>query len=159
VATPEISVWLTDTPESEAFAKPLQRSMKKTKADTVRFDADQFATIEDVTLEDKAILVTESGRLKPIDSKQCIVVRVEHTNGRPVMVQLLGNLHRGEEHHYFHSANKYTAMFWDLSSTSQEMLSFNVIFLDALKKEVTPAVMPVAGRNANFPPPYSKMVN
>jgi hypothetical protein len=160
VATPEVSVWLTDGPENEAFAKQLQRSIKKTKADTVRLDADQFAVIEDVTLEDKEVAPDHLGKVgAKLASKQCIVVRVEHAKGRPVFVQLQGGQYKGEEHHFFNSANKYTAMFWDLTNTSQENLSFNIIFLDALKKDVTPTTFILPIGNANFPQPFPLMGN
>lgn len=153
-ATPEVSVWLTDSPDSEVFARPLERPLKKTKADTVRLDADQYAVIESVAIEDKEVAPDSfgkvGGRLVP---KQCVVVRVEHAKGRPVMIQFQGQ-HKGEEHHFFHSANKYTAMFWDLTNPNQENLSFNVIFLDAMKRETTPASFTITGRNSNFPAPF-----
>lgn len=154
VATPEVSVWLTDSPDSEAFARPLERLLKKSKSDTVRLDADQFAVIENVTIEEKDVVPDGLGKVgSRLVPKQCVVVRVEHAKGRPVMIQFHGQ-HKGEEHHFFHSANKYTALFWDLTNPNQESLSFNVIFLDAMKRETTPATFTVTGRNSNFPAPY-----
>jgi hypothetical protein len=156
-APAEINVWMTDNPDSESFASSFERSMKKNRPETVKFK-DQSVVIEDVSIEEKMVVPAGEPKVNPRKVlKQCLVVRVACQENRPVMIQFLGG-HKGEEHHFFHSANKYTAMFWDLSNPGLETANFNVIFLDALKKDVTPASFLITGSNRNFPEPEPKMV-
>ncbi len=140
----EVSVWLTDNPTNPGFAKPLVRSLKAEKSSRVELLADEFAIVEYARLEDKEVIPSGAGEAtaKPV-FKQCLVVRVVHATDRPVLIQFDG-LHRGEEHHFFHTANTCTAFFWDLTNPDDETLRFNVIFLDAMRKNVTPTTFSIS---------------
>lgn len=146
---PQVRVWATDNVNNPQYARVLERPLKKTGVDDVRCD-DQFARIEAVTIEERSV-AGDRFNYAPV-SKQCLVVRVEHGKGQPVFIQHLGRP-GGEEHHYFPQANKSTALFYDLPESNPEKAAFNVIFLDAFKKETTPATFTINHRNANFPPP------
>ncbi len=145
VAVPsEMSVWLTDKPQSSVYSKQVFRSLKNEKAETIALDVKRFANIEYARIEEKLVVPDgyDNASAKPM-LKQCLVVRVEHAKDCPVMIQY-GGLHKGEEHHFFHSANKCTAIFWDLTDAEADSLSFNVIFLDKLKETVTPTIFPLS---------------
>lgn len=153
-APAEVKVWWTDYPEDRVYSMQLERSLKKKVPDTVRL-GEQIATIEEMSLEEQEVVPDSHGPGRVgsrFVRKQCLVVRIEHSEGKPVMVQLTNTKHKGAEHHFFPSARKYTAMFWDLENPDQDRHAINVIFLDSLKREVEPATFNVQGHNT-FPEP------
>jgi hypothetical protein len=158
VATPEIKAWLADNPASPVFAMPLDATLKKNKAKIPL--GNQFAEIE-IAGETMDVVTNSRGHVgRNTLPRQALVVRVQHAKGFPVFVQLTGGKHKGEEHRFYSDANKYTAIFWDLANPNQEEFSFNIIFLEALKREVTPASLPASGRiNSNFPTSFPRMGN
>jgi hypothetical protein len=138
-----VHVWWTETPEDSNFSQQFERAIKKKAPDPVRL-GDVAIEVEDASIEDKLIAPNDRGRIGEPDtlvSKPCLVVRLKHPPDQPVFVQLQAK-HRGEEHHYFSGANKYTAIFWDLEEPDKQSFGYNVIFLDALKK---------AAPNVEFP--------
>jgi hypothetical protein len=136
-APAQVQMWWTDFPESPDISRQFSRSMKKKEPDKLRL-GDDTVEIEDVSIEEKEVPTDAVGKdVGKMILKQCLVVRLSHTKGKPVLVQLASR-HKGAEHRFYQGANKYTALFWDLDNPDQDQHLFNVIFLDAMKKQDEP---------------------
>jgi hypothetical protein len=78
----------------------------------------------------------------PAVKKNCLVLRVEHAVGNPVMIlppSELGERLQGSEHHYFRSAGRYTAVFWPVSKAQLEGANFRLrcVSISEFKKGTT----------------------
>ncbi len=75
-------------------------------------------TIEKLQVEDRHVSIAPPKRFGTSANraiKSCLVVQLKHDPKKPVVVQGLNLGHRGEEHHFFTHAGKYTAFFWGVS--------------------------------------------
>ncbi|MCI0640683.1 MAG: VWA domain-containing protein [Gemmataceae bacterium] len=138
-ASPDLRIWWVNEafPESPRFSASLQRKPAKQLFENFvsagqRTVGKSALQIEDVAFEDHEVPLG-GGKL---GKRACLVIRLNHTSGAPVFVQLrvpgdrsVGVRSIGEEHRYFAGANKYTALFWDLQSADKDNFSFHVISL------------------------------
>lgn len=149
-APTETTVWWTKQLANPAFFKELPRSLSKkdSKDSSPRMDeirvGEADVRFEEVTMETH---VVPSG--DKTTEKNCLVVRVQHTNNKPVFVQLRQypeDKQAAEQHRYYAGAQKYTALFWDLPDSKATRFIFQVISLDDFKK-----VSAAAGTSIQFP--------
>ena len=71
---------------------------------------DAAAVLASVTAE---VLPVQIGR-ESWAKRECLVVRLRHTPGKPIWVKLRGLPFDGEEHRFYQEAGESAAIFWDL---------------------------------------------
>jgi hypothetical protein len=137
---PELRVWWS--PDQEPYGAYLEHGHDFTTpqeivAKTVSLK-DQDVVIESVRVEPHRVEVrpAEGDRPAVRETRNCLVVRVAHVPGRPVWVRLRGLNLLGEEHRFYDSAGKYTALFWPATGGDAAKLlqSIEVFSLTAFKK-------------------------
>jgi hypothetical protein len=65
----------------------------------------------------------------------CLVVRLRHAEGEPVLVRLAEPKVEGEEELLYSGANKCTAIFWPIERSQVENLKLNLISLKEVKEK------------------------
>jgi hypothetical protein len=67
------------------------------------------------------------------DSVPCLIVDIEHTPDKPVWLRADGLGQRGEEHKFYTTKGRYTAIFWGVSSPQNKSFQLTLIPLNAFK--------------------------
>jgi hypothetical protein len=137
---PVVRVWWS--PELPAAGKELERgrdfrSLSDLANRPVRVD-DEDAVIESVTVEEHIVETRQAFRDRPAqrERKPCLVVRVGHARGRPVLVRVKGVDPVGQEHRYYDDAGKCTALFWPVTADQAQLAlkGVEVVSLTAFKR-------------------------
>ena len=87
-------------------------------------------TLESVQVEKRIV----EGYAQPVE---CLVVRLRHDAGKPILVQLAGLQSKGEEHQFYAKAGKVTAVFRGISQAQAQDNEFilRLTSLNALKND------------------------
>jgi hypothetical protein len=114
------------------------RNLQMLAGRSVRVE-EQEATIESVTVEDH-LIETEPGvrgSAGQLKTAPCLVVRVAHNRNSPVWVQLRGIEAAGQEHRYYASAGKYTAIFWPVVADQADsaLAGLDIYSVTAFKRD------------------------
>ncbi len=91
-------------------------------------------TIEGIDDEEREVEVAP-GRT---EKHHCMVVRLRHTPGKPVLVRLTDINKRnidGEEHYFYQKPGKVTAVFWPVRSLREAAFTLQLISVDAFKRQ------------------------
>jgi hypothetical protein len=80
----------------------------------------------------RTVTVSTEGGVKQA-AKPCLVLEIDHDPGKPVWVRADGLGHQGEEHLFYTSAGKYTAVFWGVSDPEARTFQLTVLSLDRFK--------------------------
>ncbi len=89
--------------------------------------------IEGVDVEDHLIEVRPGVKEK----QSCLVVRLRHTEGKPVWADLRGLTPAGEEHRLYSQANSYTGLFWPVpkEALAETLSGLRVYSLPAFQRD------------------------
>jgi hypothetical protein len=133
--------WAADRlpPPSAAIDRDIDfRNLRGLAGRVLRVD-DQEVVLESVTVEDHLVEMEPGVRGQPGQLKRapCLVVRIAHGRNNPVWVQLRGLEAAGQEHRYYTTAGKYTAIFWPVVRDQAEanLAGLDVFSLTAFKRE------------------------
>ncbi len=95
--------------------------------------------IESVTVEDHLVELHPGvrGAAGQLKSMPCLVVRVGHKLDNPVWAQIRGLEAVGQEHRFYGSAGKYTAIFWPVTAdqATTALSGVDVFSLTAFKRD------------------------
>ena len=95
--------------------------------------------IESLTVEDHLVELKPGVRGTPgqMKSMPCLVVRVGHKLDNPVWVQIRGLDAAGQEHRFYETAGKYTAVFWPVTAdqATAALAGVDVFSLTAFKRD------------------------
>jgi hypothetical protein len=129
----ELSVWWSDNPPAEI--QRLSHSPSGTFA-----DLEQTLTVGDTQVKvtvrpDTRTLTTSfsTADKETTETVPCLIVDIEHTPGKPVWVRADGLGQRGEEHKFYTSKGRYTAIFWGVSSPQNKSFQLTLVPLNAFK--------------------------
>jgi hypothetical protein len=137
---PLVRVWWS--PELPLAGKELERGRDfRSLADLanrpVRVD-DEEVVIESVAVEEHLVETRQAFRDRPArrELKPCLVVRVGHARGRPVLVRVKGVDAVGQEQRYYEAAGKCTALFWPVTADQAELAlkGVEVVSLTSFKR-------------------------
>jgi hypothetical protein len=140
-AAPELSVWWSKHPhpgETRSLAHrpgPFSIDLEGQIVDLAGTQV-KFTTVKPDPA--RAVTVSTQGDIRKtvLEVKPCLVVELDHTPGKLVCVQADERLgHRGEEHLFYPSSGKYTAIFWGVSGSATRPFQLTVISLDAFKDQ------------------------
>jgi hypothetical protein len=90
------------------------------------------AFIESVQIEKRIVHAAPDRKLE----QDCLVVRLRHPPGRPVVTLLAGLTYAGAEHRLYSDANKYTGIFWPMDEAKLKDLQLQIVSLEAFKQAV-----------------------
>lgn len=115
------------------FTSPLELINRPLKLDS------GMGLLESVAIEDRLVETHPATRDIPAvrEKKSCLVVRLRYPPGDPGWVRLLGLELGGEEHYWFTSARKCTAVFWPVTAEQAERLlqTIEIVSLADFKKK------------------------
>jgi hypothetical protein len=119
---PRVQVWWNPDEEARSAADLDLTPLLTERNRTVFMPGEPAVVIEGVRLE-KHIVEVKPGVPEP---RMCVVVRLRHSPGRPIVTRLYGVDAAGAEHRLYTAANKVTSLFWfapDLDDKSAAALS------------------------------------
>jgi hypothetical protein len=134
---PVVDVWYRPDGEGDIHWSGKETDLatlpKKVLLDVKGSDADNSATIENVSIESLNVKRMPGKDAEPTD---CLVVRLSYPEKRPVAVRLRGHT-RGEQFRYYSEANKVTAIFYEVQSAEKYTLDF--VSVEAVKAQANTA--------------------
>jgi hypothetical protein len=135
IARPVVDAWWI----SDRSVPPIARTLKRDTGKTLEQDFDN----RKVEIEDEEIIIESvqiekrSVSISPRDKKDdvsCLVVRLRHKTGKPVVAQLSGISTQGIEHRLYSEADRYTGIFWPVREEQTQDLALQLISLESFKK-------------------------
>jgi hypothetical protein len=140
IARPVVDAWWI----SDRSVPPIARTLKRDPAKTFDQDfgdrkvqvEDEDVIIESVQFEKRSVAI--SPREKK-DDVSCLVVRLRHPPGKPVLAQIAGVTTQGIEHRLYADADSYTGIFWPVREEQAEDIALQLISLNAFKKVASQA--------------------
>jgi hypothetical protein len=142
LAKPTVKVWWSPDPwlptPTLIEREPRTQGIKALNNRATRVNEDDVV-LESVSIEEHLVEI-KPGTAGEMGTRQllpCLVVRVSHPRGSPVWVQPAGLDVAGEEHRYYNSAGKYTAIFWLVTKDQAEknLTGVELYSLRAFKSE------------------------
>lgn len=107
-STPKVQMWWNPDEEARSAADLLLGDVYKDRERAVFLPGEPPLTLESVSFETHFVEV-KPGMLTP---KMCVVVRLRHAPGRPVIARLQGLTPAGSEQRLYTQADKTASLFW-----------------------------------------------
>lgn len=135
-ARPELHAWWTREKPKAHAAVPLADVLETSVGPppSVRLGREESVTVENVRFVSRKAKSSADDE-KPM-SQPCLIVRIRHAEGRPVLARLRGA--RGEIHQedqFYKQAHSYTGIFWPVQESEKSNLTLELISLEELKKD------------------------
>lgn len=107
--------------------------------------------VESVRVEDHRVETRPGVR----EVKSCLVVRLSHTRGKPIVVRPVGLVSAGAEQRYYSAAAKSTALFWPVThdEAASRLTGLNLYSLNAFKAHAERRGFAIEMRDLPIPRP------